>query len=189
MARDPDRRLRVAWLAIGRRRHRLRDLPRRQLGRVRRPVRLQRDPARALVQGPVAAVGGHRGHASTGSTTRTPDTAFMLRLDGARLHRRSGSSRRWRPRSGCARRGGVDGGQLAALVSTGFVLSVPRYSLVRVRDHGLGGDDRRPLAGGRLDPGARVGRGDGLLHLAVRLRPMGVLSRATEMSRRNRGDR
>ena len=61
-------------------------------------------------------------------------------------------------------------------VSTGFVISVPRYSLVAVRDHGVGRDDRRPLARGRLGAGGGIGGGDGATSPGASAPAMGVLS-------------
>ena len=65
-------------------------------------------------------------------------------------------------------------------VSTGFVLSVPRYSLPMfgIMVFAAMIADRWRVAGWILAAGSAAAMA--LLHLAVRLRPMGVLSRATK---------
>ena len=111
---------------------------------------------------------------------REPGLRPHVRRDGARLHRprvrRDGGDRAL----AAPDVGGLDGGQLDPRREHRIRAQRAALQPSDVRDHGVRGDDRRPMAGGRLDPGGGIGGGDGLLHLAVRLRPMGVLSRATK---------
>ncbi len=176
---DPERRLRVAWLAIA------------GVGigfgvylGVNQVVygdpfafsEIQRD---ALVQEPDLAVGGPRGRGRL-VPQRESGLRAHVRRDGAGLHRARVRGDGGDRALAAPDLGGLDGGQLDPRREHRFRAQRAALQPADVRDHGVRRDDRRPMASGRLDPGGGIGSGNGLLHVALRLRPMGVLSRTTK---------
>jgi hypothetical protein len=130
---------RSAGVAIG-----FADLPGAQPGGLRRPVRVQRDPALALVQAAVAAVGRHRRDdrwtARPMPTTRSCSAGWSCCSRGSAWRRRCSRA------LAAADVGGLDGRQLAA--DRQHRLRHERAALQpgAVRDHGLGRDRRGALA-------------------------------------------
>ena len=176
---DPDRRLRVAWLAIG------------GVGigfgvylLVNQAVygdpfafsEIQRTHWYKNLTWPWVGLEGVVGYLRD----ENPDSAFMYGADGAGLHRtRVRGDGRDRALA-APDLGRLDGGQLDPRREHRIRAQRAALQPADVRDHGVRRDDRRPMASGRLDPGGGIGSGNGVLHLALRLRPMGVLSRTTK---------
>ena len=126
-----DRRPAAAGRVAGnrRRRHRLRDLPGDQPGRVRRPAGVLRHPARALGQGADAGRGWGSRTRWGGSNAENPDSVFMyggmeLLFVAIGLAATVATAIWLRPTWAVWM-----AGNWLLSVSTGFVLSMPRYSL------------------------------------------------------------
>ena len=118
-----------------------------------------------------------------------PGRGADVRGDGAAVHRDRARRDGRDGHLAATDVGGLDGRQLAP--QREHRLRAQRAALQprAVRDHGVGRDHRRALAGRRLGAGGGLGGGDGVLRLALRLGPVGVLTPGNEVSRRNRGDR